>query len=129
MPVFKSSVSIEQPADAVFDFVRDVRNLPRYFDECTAADSTDGDRVRVTTREDGRTTAGEAWFRIHEGHRRRIEWGSDGPDDYHGWLEVDPEGAVCSVTVEIHTSADGERSLDESLDRILYTLKGILEPG
>ncbi|GAC1542389.1 MAG: SRPBCC family protein [Acidimicrobiales bacterium] len=129
MPAFKSSVSIEQPADAVFDFVRDVRNLPRYFDGLTAADPTDGDQVRVTAEEDGRSTVSEAWFRVHDGHRRRIEWGSASPDEYHGWLEVDPEGAVCSVTVEIHATPDGDRSVDERLDRTLYTLKSLLEPG
>ncbi|GAC1534933.1 MAG: SRPBCC family protein [Acidimicrobiales bacterium] len=129
MPVFKSSVSIEQPADVVFEFVRDVRNLPRYFDVLTAVDPADGDRVRVTTEGEGRSTVREAWFRVHEGHRRRVEWGSDGPGDYHGWLEVDPEGAVCSVTVEIQATPDDDSSVDESLDRALFALKGLLEPG
>jgi len=49
MPTFKSSVSIEQPPEAVFEFVSDVRTLPRYYDGIRSVEPLEGGAVRVTS--------------------------------------------------------------------------------
>lgn len=126
MSAYKSSVSIEATADSVFAYVRDVRHLPRYLDGVMAAEPTGGEAVRVTADVDGVSRTGQAWFRIHEGRHRRIEWGSEGLSEYHGWLEVDREGEVASVTVEIHTERPSPEA-DERLDRTLFALKAQVE--
>jgi carbon monoxide dehydrogenase subunit G len=127
MPTYKSSVSIEATPEVVFDFVSDVRNLPRYFAAVSVAEPTGDEKVRLTTGGAGDTRVAEAWFHLDEGRRHRIEWGSEGPGGYRGWLEVDREGQVCSVTVELHT--DGDDGLDAELDRTLFALKAAIEEG
>jgi hypothetical protein len=51
-----------------------------------------------------------------------LTWGSEGPHDYHGQLEVSPAGdAASTVTVRLHTThqADGiEDGIDETLANI-----------
>lgn len=126
MANYKSSVSIEATPEEVFDFVSDVRNLPRYFRALTAAEPTGGDEVRVTAEEGGRIRMSEGWFRVHEGRRHRLDWGLEGPDAYKGWMEVDPEGEVASVTVELHLEG-GAGDVDTELDRALFALKAAIE--
>jgi len=125
MPTYKSSVSIEATPDVAFDFISDVRNLPRYLAPVTAAEPAGDGKVRLTAGGDADTSVAEAWFRVDEGRRHRVEWGSEGPSGYRGWLEVDREGQVCSVTAEIHTDRDEE--LDAALDQTLFALKRAIE--
>ena len=35
----------------------------------------------------GVTREAEAWFRVHR-ERRHLEWGSEGPDNYHGYRGI-----------------------------------------
>ena len=131
MPTFKSSVSIEQPPEVAFEFLCDPRNVPVYLGAVTAVTSVTSvedigdERIRVTIDVSGQVTVTDGTFRVHEGHRRRVEWTVDGPDEYSGWLEVDPEGEVCSVTAEVRTS--GKAELDAELDRALFAIKNELD--
>jgi hypothetical protein len=127
MPTFDSSVSIEAPAEAVFAFVSDIRNLPRFFDPMIAIEPGEGDHVRLTIPQEGRAEQAEGWFRLAD-HKRRVEWGHDGPDDYHGWMEVDAEGLACSVTIKVHTTARVDKqAVTEALDRTMWALKTLVE--
>ncbi|GAC1314647.1 MAG: hypothetical protein NVSMB12_08300 [Acidimicrobiales bacterium] len=125
MPTFKSSVSIEQPPEVAFEFLCDLRNVPRYLDAVTSVEDIGEGRIRVRIDVGGQATVTDGTFRVHEGHRRRVEWTVDGPDEYSGWLEVDPEGEVCSVTAEVRTNRESE--LDADLDRALFALKNELD--
>jgi len=128
MPIYKSSVSIEAPVEVVFAYVSDVRHLASYVEGMVEAEPLGAERVRVTAEVDGQRRVGEAWFRVKPGRRRpRIEWGSAGPHDYHGWLEVDREGEVASVTVELHTGRVSDDRIDEALDRTLFALRDRVE--
>ena len=128
MPTSKSSVSIEAAPDDVFAFVRDVTNVPEYLAPIMSASAAGGDAVRTTVDVDGQATVEEAWFRVHEGHRHRVEWGAEGAG-YHGWLEVDREGEVASVTVEVHSERRTAEELDRAVDAALFALKGRIEQG
>jgi hypothetical protein len=81
------SASFDAPADRLFDYLSDIENLPRYFDSMTSAEPAEDDAVRTTANVDGQKVEGEAWFRVDD-DARRIEWGSEGPNDYSGWLRV-----------------------------------------
>jgi len=111
MPTSKSSVSIEASPDDVFAFVCDPDNIPGY----------------TTAGVDGAQEMEKPWFRVHDGHRHRVEWGADGPSDYHGWLEVDREGEVASVTAEVHTEDGTAEDLDRAVDAVLFALKERIE--
>jgi hypothetical protein len=124
MATYRSSVSIEASVHETFAFVRDVGNFPRFVDRLIAAQALGDDEVRVTLAEgDGQRTA-QAQFKTHEGgHHSRVEWSADGGDHYHGWLEIDREGEVCSVTMELHApEIDGAE-----VDAALWALKAAVE--
>lgn len=120
------SVEVDAPADRLFDYLSDVSHLPEYFDSMTDAHRTDGDAVAVTAEvPGGGHQEGEAWFRVDD-ERRRIEWGSEGESDYHGWLEVDDRGDTSQVRVGIHAVHD---DVEDGLDRTLGNIKAKVEAG
>ena len=44
---YKHSQEVDAPAGRLFDYLCDVRNLPRYFSAMTSAEPAGGDAVRV----------------------------------------------------------------------------------
>jgi carbon monoxide dehydrogenase subunit G len=129
---YERSTTVDVPVDDLFEFLSRVENLPRYMDRMTEAHSLAGDEVSVEAKvepgdvgsegaENGeRTVRGEAWFRI-DADQRTVAWGSEGPHDYRGELEVTPAGPGSTVTVRLHTmhEADGiEDGIDETLANI-----------
>ena len=70
--------------------------------QLTGAERLDGDKIKVRARYEGHTQEGEAWFRTDESERR-IEWGSPG-GDYHGWIQVSPEGEGSRLTLFLATA-------------------------
>jgi uncharacterized membrane protein len=119
MPSYKSSVSIEASQDVVWDYVADIRNLPAYVPGVTAAEPLPEHRARITL---GSRTL-EAEVARHESLRHRLEWSSTG---YRGWLEVDKEGLVASVTAQLHTDEPLDEG-DARLDQALFALKSSVE--
>ena len=99
---YERSQMVEAPAGALFEFVADVGNLPRYFERMTAAEPAGDEAVRVSAQVDGREREGEAWFRVDR-EARRVEWGSEGPNAAHGGLDVTDEGGGRS-TVTVHVA-------------------------
>lgn len=87
--------------ERVFAALADVSNLPRYVPQMTAAEQVEADQVRVQARYDGHTQEGRAWFRTDEGERK-IEWGAPG-SDYHGSIQVSPEGEGSLLTLSLKT--------------------------
>jgi carbon monoxide dehydrogenase subunit G len=122
-------------ADALFAFLRRVDNLPRYFPRITAAERTGDERVDVTAVIDPpgaaeQTVSSEAWFRVDE-ERRQIEWGSEGPNDYQGDLEVTGGSEESRVSLTLHTEADHpgiQGSLDETLETVARLVEGRSAP-
>ncbi|WP_420453158.1 SRPBCC family protein [Ilumatobacter sp.] len=130
MPESTVQSGVAVPADALFDYLSKVSNLPEYFPKMTSAESVDsGEAVRTTAElDDGRTVEGEAWFRTDQA-TRSVEWGSEGDDDYHGSLRVESDGATAStVEITIHTEREGAGDdLEGSLREVLDRIKEILE--
>lgn len=96
-------------ADTLFSFLADARNLPRYFPQMTAAEPEGGDTVHVTAEVHGDRVVANAWVHSDE-TKRRLSWGADGPDEYHGELQVDdiaPERSRITVSLHSVREADG----------------------
>jgi hypothetical protein len=132
MAEYERSQRVEAPAGAVFDFLADVGNLPRYFERMTAAEPAPGEAVRVRAEVDEQVYEGEAWFRVDR-EARRLEWGSEGPNDYHGWLEVsEGEGGRSTVAVHVSTERVEDRpdEINQGIDRTLGNVRRLVEePG
>jgi hypothetical protein len=88
--------------DRVFAVLGDISRLPEFVPQMTGAHAGDGDSVVVDARYEGHTQHGEAWFRPDSG-RRRVEWGSRS-SDYHGWMQVDPDGDGSRLTLFLSTA-------------------------
>ena len=97
--------------DAVFAAISDVQNLARFVPQITAARPTQGDRVEIDARYEGREQHGVATFHA-DVDDRRIEWGA--PSGYHGWMQVQADGDGSRLTLFLNTPHGTERDHDVS---------------
>lgn len=125
---YQRSQSVDAPAGQLFGYLSDVGNLPRYFTAMTSAEPAGNDAVRVVADLDGTTREGEAWFRVDR-ERQHLEWGSEGPDNYHGYLDVTGDGDVSSVTVFVHTERHDSAGIDQGISQTLEEVKRLVEAG
>ena len=94
----------------------------------TSAEPAGQDEVHVVADVDGVTREAEAWFRVDR-ERRHLEWGSEGPDNYHGYLDVTGDGAMASVTVFLHTERVDSGDIDRGIAGTLAEIKRLVEAG
>ena len=126
---FSGTITVDASSQALFDYLSDVGNLPQYFSRLTSAVPGDGDEIKTTAKMPGRPEVqGDAWFRV-DAEAQRIEWGSEGPSDYHGRLEVSPSGASSAVEVQVHTTRvdDGDQDAQDSITETLGNIKRLVE--
>ena len=125
---YQHSQDVSAPASQLFDYLSDIGNLPRYFPAMTSAEPAGGHAVRVVADVHGTDREGEAWFRV-DAERRHLEWGSEGPNDYHGHLDVDGVGTTSVVTVFLHTERHDSGEIDQGLADTLPAVKRLVETG
>jgi uncharacterized membrane protein len=129
VPEHELTQRVEAPPEALFAWLSDVRNLPRYMHRMTDAEPRDGEAVLVhATLPGGERVAGEAWFRRHP-DERRIEWGSEGPADYHGWLQVLDDGDASRVEVHLSTERADGSGVDQGMAATLGHLRDLAASG
>lgn len=131
MADFTGTTTVAAPAPALFAYLSEVANLPRYFARMTSAAPGEGEEVRTTARmPDGTEVQGDAWFRVDE-TARRIEWGSEGPSEYAGHLEVTARGDSSEVEVHLHTTRveDDDAQVRDGIAETLARIKEQAESG
>ena len=137
MAMYERTAVIEVDPDELFHLLADVGTLPDYMGQMVGAERIGIDRVRVTadvTWGDGRReqVTGEAWFKLDRAGRN-MRWGSAGPNDYHGELEVTGAAGVAWVRVRVFTQRDDavmiERGLAATLANIARLALAELPPG
>ena len=77
-------------------------------------------------RSNGTEVAGEAWFTT-DTEARSIRWGSEGPNNYSGELEVTGAEGGSQVTVRLHTEHVDSSEIDEGLRATLTQIKQQVE--
>lgn len=97
--------------DEVFAAISDVQNLPRFVPQITAARPSDGDRVEIDARYEGREQHGSAAFHSDPAEHR-IEWSA--PSGYRGSMKVEPDGDGSRLTLYLNTPHGTERDHDVS---------------
>jgi len=130
MADFTKSTHLDVDAQTAFDYLSDVSNLPHYFARMTEASPGDGEEVHTKAKmPDGHEVAGDAWFRV-DAETTSIEWGSEGPSNYHGSVTVTSSGTGSEVEVQLHTervsAEDGDvpQGIQETLDNIKRLVEG-----
>ena len=138
---FEQSITVAAPADGIFDFVSDVKNVPQYLPTVKNAQPQQGERIRTQGQVGERSYDSDGHFRVDK-QTRRIEWGSDGENDYNGWLQVQGGGSQSQVTVHIHFAPKPEivqhmverspehsfeSAINEGISKTLESIKRICE--
>lgn len=111
MSTYEHSTTVQASPDTVFAFVSDVGNLPRYLPTVHSAKPQSGERVHVEGEAQGHHYDDDGYMRVDQASRR-MEWGSDGEDDYTGWLTVAGDDSATNSTVTVHLEF-GEQTGDD----------------
>jgi len=114
MPDYTDSIDIAVAADAVFKFVSDVNNLPKYLPTVHGAKSQTGERVEVDGEANGHHYHSDGWFKVDE-NAKSMTWGSDGENDYSGKMKVSGDGSKAQVECTLRFSPKPE--IKESMDK------------
>lgn len=133
MADYERSETVQASAEEVFAYLSDVGNLPGYMERMTSAERTGPEEVRTTARidlgdgEGPRDVEGEAWLRVDEAEQR-MEWGSEGPNDYRGELDVTPAADGSStVAIRLHTERTDGPGIERDLQSTVESLKAQVE--
>lgn len=140
MPEYQQSISVQTSPDVVFNFVSDVKNLPKYLPTVHRAEPQPGERVRVQGQAHDRPYDSDGHFKVNQTDRR-LEWGSDGEHAYSGWLQIDEEGRS-SARVTVHLTfepdprtnerlkegtGDRDRTIREGIEKALESIRNFCE--
>jgi uncharacterized protein YndB with AHSA1/START domain len=144
MSEFETSSPIDAPADRVFGFVSEPRNLPRYLPTVHEAASEPGERIRLEGEGQRGRYASDGYFHVLN-DQRRMEWGADGTSLYRGWLSVESdvrERSRCTLTVHLsfddsatHAASgrssreDREAAIRQQLEEAVDQVRMICESG
>jgi uncharacterized membrane protein len=126
------SIPVNVPAARLFEYLANVDHLPEYMPRIKEAHLVADDRVDVTAEKPtvdgtGETVEGEAWLKVRK-EGRRLEWGSPGPHDYRGELEVDETASGESkLTVRLHTEHGDEDAVDAGLIEAVERIRTLAE--
>jgi len=131
MADFTGTTQVSVSTDALFDYLSEVGNLPKYFSRMTSARPGEGAEVSTTAKmPDGTEVQGDAWFRVDK-TAQRIDWGSQSQSAYSGYLDVTPSGDGSRVKVQLHTTRvdEGDREVQDGVTETLDNIKQQAESG
>jgi uncharacterized membrane protein len=138
---FEQSIQVNAPVEGIFNFLADIKNVPQYLPTVKNAQPQEGERIRTQGQAGDRSYDSDGHFRIDK-QAHRLEWGSDGENDYRGWMEVQEQGSRSQVTVHIHyapkpevaqhmaeQAPEGsfESAMNEGISKTLASIKRICE--
>lgn len=130
----EETMTINASADAVFNFIADIGNLPKYVPTTKQAQSQGEDRVQVQGEAKGHQYSDDGYLRADRA-QQRLEWGSD-EGHYSGSMQITPQGDnTCEVTVQLvfrekpggskgPSEADIHEGMRKSLESIQNHLTG-----
>ena len=114
MAEYTDRIDVAAPADAVFTFVSDIENLPKYLPTVHHAHPQTGERVEVDGEANGHPYHSDGWFKVDEA-ARTMTWGSDGENDYSGRMSVTGDGSKSEVECSLKfTPSEG---IKDSMDK------------
>ena len=112
MPEYTDSINVSASADAVFRFVSDIANLPKYLPTVHAAHAQPNEKVELDAKANGHAYNSEGWFKVDQASRT-MSWGSN---DYSGKMIVLSDGGTAKVecSLQFTPSADIKASMDKN---------------
>ena len=101
-------------------------NLPNYFERMTSVTDNGDGTIAVTADLGDRVVEGEAWLEVDR-DAKTLSWGSEGPNDYSGQLQVTGNRVELAVEVTLQTERAGGEEIQEGLEQTVANLKLIME--
>jgi uncharacterized membrane protein len=120
MSVYQHSIEINAPAELVFEFVSDPKNIPKFVPWVREARSEESDRILI----EGKGYRLEAHLHL-DPDERTMHWDSEPSGAYHGELQVIREGSASKVSACLLVE-HGSR-VDAGLRSALQKIKEICE--
>lgn len=130
---YEESTTVAVSANELFSYLQDIDNLPHYLPRLTSVRASGEGTYTVTAHihpegGEARDVEGEAWMSVKtEG--RTLAWGSAGPNNYAGELDVDSgdKEGTSLLTVRLHTERADGPSIEDGLRETLAGLKHAAE--
>ncbi len=113
MPEYTDRIDVSAAPEAVFRFVADINNLPKYLPTVHQAKPQAGERVEVDGEANGHHYHSDGWFKT-DAATRTMMWGSDGENDYSGRMRVSGDGQ--RSTVECSLKFEPKPSVKQAMD-------------
>jgi uncharacterized membrane protein len=126
MADFLASTDVAAPADELFDYLSQVDNLPNYFERMTSVTDNEDGTISVSADLGDRVVEAEAWFEV-DPDAKTLSWGSEGPNDYAGQLQVTGTGSNSVVEVTLRTERAGGEEIQEGLEQTVAVIKLVME--
>ncbi|HEX8095786.1 SRPBCC family protein [Jatrophihabitans sp.] len=126
MADFLASTDVAAPADELFEYLSQVENLPNYFERMTSVTDNEDGTISVAADLGNRVVEAEAWFEVDQ-EAKTLSWGSEGPNDYTGQLQVTGTGSHSVVEVTLRTERTGGQEIQEGLEQTVAVIKLIME--
>ncbi len=114
MAEYSDRIDVAAPADAVFAFISDIGNLPKYLPTVHGAHAHGTDRVEVDGTANGHQYASTGWFKSDPA-TRLMSWGSDGENDYAGKMTVQGDDTMSQVECTLRFSPTTE--IKDAMDK------------
>jgi hypothetical protein len=102
---FTSGIELTVDADTVFAYVGNVEKLPQYLPDFEIAP--------------------DMWVKVLP--ERRLQWGAESNDDYHGELSVAPTSHGARLMVTLHLAHGDREKIEHDLAAALAKIKQRLE--
>jgi len=144
MSEFESTSRIIAPAERVFSFVSEPRNLPRYLPTVQRSEPAPGERIHLEGDGSRGHYESDGYFHVLN-DQRRMEWGAEGSSQYRGWLSVEPDPRDrnrCNLVVHLSfdeqasqaasgksSHEDRESTIRQQLDDAVEQVRVICESG
>ncbi len=133
---FERALTMNAAPQRIFDFVSDVRNLPRYLPTLSNAQMQGSERVQVQGEVRGRKYDADGFLRKDPG-TMRLEWGAE-EGYYSGWMQVKGQGTD-RAQVTVHLTFKGEMpgaaskdrptdaQIEDGMQKSLQSIKNLIE--
>ncbi len=139
MSHYESELKVEADPDAIFAYVKDPANMPKYLPTVHGAHDQGEGRVAVDGEAAGHEYHSDGWFEVDDA-ARTMSWGSDGETKYSGRLTVRPHEDHGHVRVDLEfqpnpgqerafeeQTGDRDRTVQQGLDAALRSIKNEIE--
>ncbi len=129
MADYRATVQTRAPARQVFDYLVDPENLTRYVPGIVSVAPAGEDKLHVVAEVGDRQVEADGWMNV-DANGLVVDWGAEGPDDYHGQMQLHDDGdGVTGVLATLSTAGAADEQIQQALEEALSRLALLTDTG